>query len=216
MRIFIVDDHVLFREGLSAILKQEGDIEVVGLAGTIHEAVKAVDRLKPDIVLMDFNLPDGTGVEATQEILQENPNCKVVFITMSDDEGDMLAAIHSGAVGFLLKNMSPSKLAASLRSVQRGESALSREMTRRLMQEFSRTDTSDVVGDPVLGKLTPREKDILVELEAGKSNQEIADTLVISLNTVKYHVHSILEKLNLQNRREVEKFAKEHGIKGLE
>jgi len=216
MRIIIVDDHVLFREGLSAILKQEADIEVVGLTGTIREAVEAVDRLKPDIVLMDFNLPDGTGVEATQEILQENPNCKVVFITMSDDEGDMLSAIHSGAVGYLLKNMSPSKLAASLRSVQRGESALSRGMTRRLMQEFSRTSEPDGGSDPTLGKLTPREKDILVELEAGKSNQEIADKLVISLNTVKYHVHSILEKLNLQNRREAEKFAREHGIKGME
>jgi DNA-binding NarL/FixJ family response regulator len=216
MRIIIVDDHVLFREGLSAILKREGDIEVVGLAGTIREAVEGVKQLNPDIVLMDFNLPDGTGVEATQEILQENPNCKVVFITMSDDEGDMLSAIHSGAVGYLLKNMSPSKLAASLRSVQWGESALSRGMTRRLMQEFSRTKELDEAGDPVFGKLTPREKDILIELETGKSNQEIADKLVISLNTVKYHVHSILEKLNLQNRREAEKFAREHGIKGLE
>ena len=213
MRIIIVDDHVLFREGLSVILKLEGDIEVVGLAGTIREAVEAVRRLDPDIVLMDFNLPDGTGVEATKEILRENHHCKVVFITMSDDEENMLAAIHSGAVGYLLKNMSPSKLAASLRSIQRGESALSRGMTRRLMQEFSRTIEPDIAGDPALGKLTPREKDILIELGAGKSNQEIADKLVISVNTVKYHVHSILEKLNLQNRREAEKFAKQQGIK---
>ena len=213
MRIIIVDDHVLFREGLAAIIREEPDIEVVGLAGSVQEAVDAVRMLKPDIVLMDFSLPDGSGADATRKIIQDYPGCKVVFMTMSDKDEDLLAAIRSGAVGYLLKNMTPSKLVAALRSVQRGESALSRSMTLRLMEELSRTKEPEPSGDPALGRLTPREKDVLAELAAGKSNQEIARQLYISENTVKYHVHSILEKLNLRDRIEVARFAREHGVK---
>jgi DNA-binding NarL/FixJ family response regulator len=214
MRIIIVDDHVLFREGLAAIIREEPDIEVVGLAGSVQEAVDAVRMLKPDIVLMDFSLPDGSGADATRKIIQDYPGCKVVFMTMSDKDEDLLAAIRSGAVGYLLKNMTPSKLVAALRSVQRGESALSRSMTLRLMEELSRTKEPEPSGDPALGRLTPREKDVLAELAAGKSNQEIARQLYISENTVKYHVHSILEKLNLRDRKEAASFAREHGVKG--
>ncbi len=212
MKIIIVDDHNLFREGLATILRQEADIEVVGLVGNVQEAVDVVHMLKPDIVLMDFNLPDGTGVEATRKIIQDYPNCKIIFMTMSDREEDMLAAIRAGAVGYLMKNMTPSKLVASLRAVQRGESALSRSMTLRLMRELSRTKEPEPAGDPALGKLTPREKEILVELATGKSNQEIARQLYISENTVKYHVHSILEKVNLRDRKELAQFSIEHGV----
>ncbi|HSF82575.1 MAG TPA: response regulator transcription factor [Anaerolineales bacterium] len=212
MRIVIVDDHNLFREGLAAIICQEADIEVVGLGGTVQEAVEAVRQLKPDIVLMDFILPDGTGAEATRQIIQDNPNCKVVFMTMSDKDEDLLAAIRSGAVGYLMKNISPSKLVAALRSVQKGESALSRSMTLRLMKEFSQTEAPEPYLDPALGKLTPREKDVLAELATGKSNQEIAYQLFISENTIKYHVHSILDKLNLRDRKEAARFARQHGL----
>lgn len=215
MRIIIVDDHNLFREGLAAIIQQEADIEVVGLVGTVREALDAVRMQKPDIVLMDFNLPDGTGADATRKIIQDDPGCKVVFMTMSDKEEDMLVAMRSGAVGYLLKNMTPSKLVAALRSVQQGESALSRSMTLQLIKEFSRTKEPEQASDPALGKLTRREKDILAELATGKSNQEIAHQLFISENTVKSHVHSILDKLNLQDRKEVARFAGEHGVKKL-
>ncbi len=213
MKVIIVDDHNLFREGLAAIIRQEPDIEVIGLVGTVQEAVDEVRALKPDIVLMDFILPDGSGAEATRKIIQDNPDCKVVFMTMSDREEDLLTAIRSGAVGYLLKNISPSKLVAALRSVQRGESALSRSMTLQLMKEFSRTKEPEPMGEPALGKLTPREKDILAELAAGKSNHEIASNLFISENTVKYHVHAILEKLNLKDRKEAARFAKENRAK---
>jgi DNA-binding NarL/FixJ family response regulator len=214
MRIVIVDDHVLFREGLAAIIKTEPDIEVVGLVGSVNEAVATVLMLKPDIVLMDFNLPDGTGAEATRQIIQDYPDCKVVFMTMSEKDDDLLAAIRSGAVGYLLKDMTPSKLVTALRSVQQGESALSRSMTLRVMQELSRTKEPEPAGDPALGKLTRREKEILLQLAAGKSNQEIARALFISENTVKYHVHSLLEKLNLKDRKDAAIFAREHGIHG--
>jgi DNA-binding NarL/FixJ family response regulator len=213
IKIIIVDDHVLFREGLAAIIRQEADIEVVGLVGTVQEAVETTLLLKPDIVLMDFNLPDGTGVEATQKILLDCPDCKIVFMTMSERDDDLLAAIRSGAVGYLLKNLTPSKLVAALRAVQQGESALSGSMTLKVMKELSRTKGPEHIGDPALGRLTRREKDILAELADGKSNQEISQQLYISENTVKYHVHSIFEKLNLHDRKEVARFAKEHGVK---
>lgn len=212
IRILIVDDHVLFREGLSAIIGQQADIKVVGLAGSVREAVEAARQLRPDIILMDFTLPDGTGAEATRQIIQENSAIKVVFLTMSDSDDDMLAAVRSGGVGYLLKNMTPSKLVDALRSVQQGESALSRSMTLRVMEELVRSKAPDPAGDPALGKLTNREREILAELAAGKSNQEIADKLVLSVNTVKYHVHSILDKLNLEDRKDAERFARQHGM----
>lgn len=213
MRIIIVDDHILFREGLAAIIRLEPDIEVVGLVGSVQEAVDSARTQKPDIILMDFSLPDGTGADATRKIVQEYPDCKIIFLTMSESDENLFAAVRSGAKGYLLKDMSPSKLVATLRSVQQGESALSRSMTLRLMEELSRTKEPERLGHPALAKLTPREQDVLVELAAGKSNKEIARALYLSENTVKYHVHSILEKFNLPDRKEVARFAKEHGAK---
>jgi len=212
IRLIIVDDHALFREGLASIIRLEPDIEVSGLAGSVQEAVEVVRTLKPDIVLMDFTLPDGTGADATRMVLKEDPDCKIVFLTMSEEDEDLFAAIRSGAKGYLLKNMSPSKLVAAIKSVQQGESALSRTMTLRLMEELSRTKESERLGDPALVKLTRRESDVLHALSMGMTNKEIANHLYLSENTVKYHVHSILKKLNLPDRRAAANFAKEHGI----
>jgi len=209
IRILIVDDHVLFREGLAAIFRSEPDVEIVGMAGTVQEAVETVRRVKPDITLMDFTLPDGTGADATQIILGEYPQNKIVFLTMSEEDENLFSAIRSGAKGYLLKNMQPSKLVAALRSVHEGGSALSRSMTLRLMEELSRTEKSESVRDVTL---THRELEVLRELASGFSNQEIADHLVISENTVKYHVHSILEKLNLSDRKEAASYARKYGL----
>jgi len=213
IRLVIVDDHALFREGLASIIRLEPDIEVSGLAGTVQEAVEVVRTLKPDIVLMDFTLPDGTGADATRMVLKEDPDCKIIFLTMSEEDEDLFAAIRSGAKGYLLKNMSPSKLVATIRSVQQGESALSRAMTLRLMEELSRTKEPERPGDASLAKLTRREMDVLREIVKGSTNQEIAKQLYLSENTVKYHVHSILQKLSLPSRKAAAIFAKEHGIK---
>ncbi len=209
MKIVIVDDHVLFREGLAAIVRSEPDIEIVGQAGSVRESIEMVKALRPDIVLMDFGLPDGTGAEATRQILQEHPQCRIVFLTMSEADEDLFAAIRSGAKGYLLKNMRPAKLISTLRSVQQGESALSRSMTLRLMEELSRTREPARSGDPTL---TRRELEVLRELAGGLSNHEIAEHLFISENTVKYHVHSILEKLKLSGRRDAANYAREHGL----
>jgi DNA-binding NarL/FixJ family response regulator len=214
IRLVIVDDHALFREGLASILRLETDFEVVGLVGTVQEAVDIVRNMKPDIVLMDYSLPDGTGAEATRRLLAEHHQCKVVFLTMSDKDESLFPAIRSGAKGYLLKNMSPSKLVAAIRAVQRGEGAMSRTMTLRLMEEFSRTKESEHQDHSPLAALTPREMDVLRELINGLTNKEIGESLYISENTVKYYVHSILEKLNLSNRRDAANYAKDHGVKG--
>jgi DNA-binding NarL/FixJ family response regulator len=212
IRLLIVDDHILFREGLAAIIRGETDIEVVGFAGSVKEAVEIAHTTQPDIVLMDFGLPDGTGADATQRILSEFPACRIVFLTMSEENEDLFAAVRAGAKGYILKNIRPAKLVAALRSVYQGESALSRAMTLRLMEELARSDVPTRPRDAQLAKLTPRELDVLRLLAAGLTNQEVAGKLFLSENTVKYHVHSILEKLGFADRREASQFARERGL----
>jgi len=209
MKIVIVDDHVLFREGLASIIRSEPDIEIAGMAGSVQEAVDLSDAVQPEIILMDFSLPDGNGADATRLILSQHPKCKIVFLTMSEEDEDLFEAIRSGAKGYLLKNMQPQKLVVALRSVQKGESALSRSMTLRLMDELSHSKKTDY---PPETTLTHREMDVLRALASGMSNQEIAKHLVISENTVKFHVHSILGKLGLNDRKEVANYAREHGF----
>jgi len=213
IKLIIVDDHTLFSEGLASILRMQPDIEVAGLAESVKEAIDVIDKCKPDVVLMDFSLPDGTGAEATRKVLEKHPECKIIILTMSESEDNLIAAIRSGAKGYLLKNLSPSKLVVTIKSVHRGESALSRTMTLRLMEELSRTRETDQIADISLRDLTDRELDVLRELVKGSSNREIALNLFISQNTVKYHVHSILDKLNLPDRISAAKFAKDHGVK---
>jgi DNA-binding NarL/FixJ family response regulator len=211
MKLLIVDDHLLFREGLAAIIHSEPDIEICGMAGTVNEAVALAAATQPDIILMDHGLPDGTGVDATQQILAQSPHLKVIFLTMSEDDATLFSAVRSGAKGFLLKNMRPAALIEALRSVYRGESALSPQMTLRVMGELTRSKPS-VKPDDVLGKLTNREMEILIELAAGNTNQQIADHLFLSENTIKHHLHSIFEKLNLFDRKSVAAFARQHGL----
>jgi DNA-binding NarL/FixJ family response regulator len=213
MKIFVVDDHVIFREGLTAIIQREPDIQLVGVAGTVKDTVEMVSITKPDVVLMDFSLPDGTGADATVRILEKYPDCKIIFLTISEHDENLLAAIRSGAKGYLIKNMSPAKLVSAIRSVYQGESAISRSMTLRLMEEFSRKVAPAPSKSSAFGNLSPRETDVLRAVAEGLSNQEIADRLFLSENTVKYHVHSILEKLDLKNRKAAAKYAKDNGLK---
>lgn len=209
MRLLIVDDHALFREGLASIIRSEPDVEIAGMAGSVREAVETARTVRPDMILMDFSLPDGTGADATRKILAEHPECKIVFLTMSEEDDNLFDAIRSGAKGYLLKNMQPSKLVVALRSVLNGESALSRTMTMRLMEELSRTKKTET---PTDATLTLREIDVIRALATGLSNAEIAKQLFISENTVKYHVHSALGKLGLSDRKQLASYARERGF----
>jgi len=210
MRLLLVDDHIIFREGLASIIRSEPDIEIAGLAGSVTEAVEMAAKVKPDIILMDFSMPDGTGAVATRLILAAQPNARIIFLTMSEEDENLFAAIRSGAKGYLLKDMHPSKLVLAIRAVHNGESALSRSMTLRLMKELSQSNKTD--HSQTTPQLTRRELDVLRAVVDGKSNQEIGTELFLSENTVKYHVHSILDKLQLKSRREAAAYAKERGL----
>lgn len=211
MKILIVDDHVLFREGLVSLLSEQANLTVVGVADTVHEAVSKTVGLKPDVVLMEISLPDGNGVEAIREILTKRPETKIAILTHRTADELFIAAIRSGALGYLPKQMPMAKLLLSLRALERGEVAMSRVMASRLVSEFQklgRTNGQEVMD---LAVLTPREREILEHLGKGASTREIAADLVIAENTVKVHVHNILEKLNLRNRREAAEFARQQG-----
>ena len=212
MRVLIVDDHILFREGLVGLLRTQPDLEVVGECGSVREAVDQALTTKPHVILMDFSLPDGTGVEATRSILAQLPETHVIFLTVHDDDERMIEAIRSGARGYLLKNLSVSKLLASLRALERGEAAISRTMMARVLEEFAQSmPPGSQEPSPLIG-LTSREIEVLQELADGITNQEIATRLFISENTVKNHIHNILEKLRLNNRREAIDFARKNGL----
>jgi two-component system NarL family response regulator len=212
MRILLVDDHVLFREGLASLLLSQTDLELVGEAGTATEAVAQARELQPDLVLMDFCLPDGTGLDATEAILKDRPETKIVFLTFHDDDERLFAAIRKGAKGYLLKNVSTSELLSFVRGVERGQAAITAGMTSRIVEEFARSRPETASHRADLAGLTAREMEVLQELAVGSTNREIAEHLVISENTVKNHVRSVLAKLDCGNRREAASFARQQGL----
>jgi DNA-binding NarL/FixJ family response regulator len=213
MKVLIVDDHVLFREGLASILNADKYFKVVGQAGSVYEAIVLARSLQPDLILMDFSLPDGDGAEASEAILAELPMCKIVFLSMHDADENLFAAIRSGAKGYLLKNVPAAKLVSSLKSIEKGEAAISGEMTMHILEEFSQQRT--VSSNDFQSKnnvLSQREVEIINEIAKGYSNDEIADNLFLSVNTVKHHVHNIFTKLGVENRRKAIEYAKHAGI----
>jgi two-component system, NarL family, nitrate/nitrite response regulator NarL len=208
-KVMVVDDHILFREGLASLLRSIPEFKVVGSAGTVYEAISLAREVSPEIVLMDFAMPDGTGVDATRVILSELPECKIVFLTMYEADDKLFDALRAGAKGYLPKNTPSLNLAASLRALTNGEMALSRQLMSRVVEEFSRTKRMEPeIRD--ISKLSAREMDVLHELENGASNQEIAQRLYLSENTVKHHIRSILEKLQVPNRRQAGLIAASH------
>jgi two-component system nitrate/nitrite response regulator NarL len=213
VKTLLVDDHALFREGLASLLAGQPDFTVIGEAGSVQEAILMACDLRPHLVLMDFTLPDGTGLDATRAILAECPQTQIVFLTVHEEDERLFAAIRSGAKGYLLKNVPVAKLLSFLRGLKQGEVAITPKMTSRILDEFSRMEPTRGPASDDLSALTARELDVLREMSTGASNREIAQHLYISENTVKTHVSSILSKLNLQNRREAARFAHQHRVK---
>ena len=207
MRILLVDDHVLFREGLAGLLNSQPDLTVVGEAGSVPEAVALARKLQPDLVLLDLGLPPGSGLDAMRAILADRPETSIVFLTVHEEDDLLFAAIRGGAKGYLLKNTPVSKLLPYLRGVELGEAAITPLLARRILDEFSHSKPPcEPEGGP--GELTRREVEVLHELSRGATNRAIADRLVISERTVKNHVSNILSKLHFRNRREAARFAR--------
>jgi two-component system nitrate/nitrite response regulator NarL len=209
--ILVIDDHIMFREGLVSLFQYTSDFVVVAQAGCVKEGIEKAFQLKPDIILMDFSLPDGTGLDATKAILDELPDCKIIFLTVYETDENIQAALRLGARGYTLKNVSSSSLLASLRALDQGEMAMSRKMMSKAL-EYSHSTHPSPTKD-LASRLSPREIDILLELQKDAPNSEIARNLFISENTVKHHIHNIFDKLGVNNRREANLIASQMNLK---
>jgi DNA-binding NarL/FixJ family response regulator len=212
LRILIVDDHVLFRKGIAALLATRPGLQIVGEAGDGLEAIEIARETIPDVILMDINMPRCDGLEATRQIKREMPHVSIVMLTVSEDDKHLFDAIKSGAQGYLLKNLEPYQLYDLLESLSKGEAPLSGVIAARILKEFSRPNPASADEPEVIDELTTRETEILQLVVEGLTNREIASSLVISENTVKIHLRNILEKLHLQNRIQAAVYAVRQGL----
>ena len=206
-RILLVDDHTLFRSGIRALLASQEDIDIVGEAGEGSEALKLCQILKPDIVLLDLNMPGLSGLEVLKLMLEDSHQQLVIMLTLSEEAEDLLKALQLGAKGYLLKNSNVDYLVNAIRLVAQGGTAIQPEMTSTLVAGL-RQNKKEETGEKE--QLTLREKEVLKLVSSGQSNKEIARKLDIGESTVKFHIQSILRKLNLSSRVQAAVYASQH------
>jgi DNA-binding NarL/FixJ family response regulator len=211
IKVLVVDDHTIVRDGICALLSLAGDIEVVGEATNGSEALKKVGELNPDVVLMDIAMPVMGGLEATRRINKEFPRTKVLVLTQYDDKEYFFPVIESGASGFISKAAASSELSAGIRSVYRGDSYLSPSVTRLLVENYQHAAGERTNRDPY-NNLTGREREVLKLLAEGRSTQEISEMLIITPKTVEGHKTNLMAKLGVHNRVELVKYALRKGI----
>ncbi|MEO5736200.1 MAG: response regulator [Variovorax sp.] len=219
IRILVVDDHTLFRRGLTALLQRDPEFEVVGDAGDAGEAQRRAQELKPDVILLDNHLPGVTGVDALPALREAAPAARVLMLTVSEDERDLAGALRGGASGYLLKTIEGHALSAAIRRAMRGECIVAEEMTGKLVAAYRGAAAPRPVPlvEPAapaspLHALSPREQDILRGVAHGQGNKEIARSLGIAETTVKIHVQHILRKLDVSSRVHAAVIAVEHGL----
>ena len=214
IRVLLADDQALFREGLDTLLSVHKDIEVVGQASNGQEAVDLALKLRPDVILMDMQMPILNGIGATRRLKGSLPDCRVIMLTTFNDNETIFDALRAGAVGYLLKDVGSAQLAESIRSTAHGESILDPSVAAKVVAEFSRVSSmvdgisSDVLPEP----LSEREIELLRLIASGSSNKEIAETLFITEGTVKNHITHILGKLGVRDRTQAALKAKEIGL----
>ncbi len=210
IKIVVADDHKLFRQGLIGLMRAHDDlVEVVGEASTGQEAVQLAHQLHPDVILMDIQMPDGDGLTATREIRQSLPEVAVVMLTASELDEHLYEAVRLGAAGYLLKDLDATELFDLLVGVTRNEVAMTRAMASRLLKIMA-NDNGRETGTEI--ELTEREVEVLQLLAQGASNPQIAEELVVSVNTIKSHISHILAKLQLENRTQAAAYAVQKGI----
>lgn len=212
LRVLLVDDHVLFRQGIRFGMASRHDMEVVGEAGDGQEAIERARETMPDVILMDIQMPRLNGMEATRRIKREMPHVKILILTVSDDEQDLFEALKAGASGYLLKNLTANDLFDRIRVAAQGEIILSSIVAGHILHELGcRAQPGSAAAE--LGEaLTARECEVLERVVQGMSNNEIAGQLFISEGTVKNHLKNILEKLHLSNRIQAAVYAVRHGL----
>ena len=211
LRVLIVDDHDLFRTGLRNLLEEQS-VQIVGEAGTGADAVRIVRELFPDVVVMDLNMPGMGGVDATRHITAIAPLTRVVMLTISDDDNDVMDAILAGACGYLLKNSSIQELMAGIRAAALGESLISPTIAAKVLQRVRATSTQPEIANTIRSELSDREIQVLKLIANGKDNAVIAGELHISPKTVKNHISNILMKLQIENRIQAAVYAVRSGI----
>jgi DNA-binding NarL/FixJ family response regulator len=214
IRVVLVDDQAVARRGLRAILEADGDIEVVGEAADGRSGVDTARRERPDVVLMDVRMPFMDGLEATRLLAGEDVDdpLDILVVTTFDLDEYVFTALREGAAGFLLKDTEPDRLIAAVRTVAAGDGLVAPEVTRRLIAEFARTRVAPVQEPPGFEELTDRERDVLLAVAEGLTNQEIATRLFLGETTVKTHLSSLLRKLDLRDRVQAVIYAYEHGL----
>ena len=208
--IFIADDHTLFRDGLKYLFLSIPDIDVVGEAATGKAVVQQVLETKPDVVLMDIQMPDIDGIEATRQITSKLPETGVIMLTMFEDDDSVFAAMRAGARGYVLKGADQAVMLRAIRGAANGESLFSPAVAKRLMQFFANLQPPP--SPETFPELTDRERELLHHIARGETNEEIAETLVISLKTVRNHVSSIFNKLQVADRTQAAIRAREAGF----
>lgn len=207
IKVLLVDDHEMVRLGVSSYLSIQEDIEVIGEAEDGRKGYEKAMELRPDVILMDLVMEEMDGIESTKAILKDWPEAKIIIVTSFIDDEKVYPAIEAGATGYLLKTSTAHEIADAIRATQRGERVLEPEVTSKMMEKMSRRN------EPILhDDLTNRENEILMLISEGKSNQEIADELFITLKTVKTHVSNILAKLEVEDRTQVAIYAFKHGL----
>lgn len=214
IRILLVDDHAVVRSGLRMLLQAQPDMSIVGEAETGREAVQMVRRLQPDVVLMDVQMPDMNGIEATKKIKEMKGDTAVLALTMHEDDQYFFEMLRAGASGYIPKRAAPDELVSGIRTVSAGEVFLYPSLAARLVQSY--LGAGDSEDSPPLEALTPREQEVLTHIAEGLTNPEIAELLVISAKTVDRHRENIMRKLNLHNRVDLVKYALKHGLIALE
>ena len=213
IQIFIVDDNRLLREGLVSMLAEQEDLTVIGAAASGRKAIKQIKKLRPQVTLIDIGMPEKDGIEVTQELRRDLPEVKVIILGMVDLTGEIMACIEAGAAGYVLKEASFDYLVETIRSVHRGESFCSPQMAASLFSRIAElaSERMPSIAESSV-KLTGRELEIINEIAEGLSNKEIAKRLSIETQTVKNHVHNILDKLQLHNRLEAVQYAHERNL----
>ncbi len=212
IRVLIVDDHALVRAGLQALLRAHPDIQIVGQAASGVEALRQVEELAPDIVLMDISMAGLDGIQATRKIQQMKTGCKIIALTMHEDESTLRSVLKAGAAGYVLKRGAEDELLVAIRAVHRGEAFIHPSVTQSLIDDYLEGGVEDPLVDEPAVSLTPRELEVLTLIAQGHTNQEIAQELVISVKTVETHKANIKEKLGIRGQAGLVRYAIRHGL----